>query len=174
MSKKNKIIISVIVVIAILAVCVFAYEKTTNKKEEKSVVSENVEQEDEQLQEENTVENEVIVDDVVEDNTIEEPNEDIQGAQVPSQETTTLPDSTSVYQSQGVYEKDSDVGTTNKKEEAIELVKQTWGEDNTVTFSCDSVTTEGEYIIAVTSLETATVRNYFRVNLSTKSVEVEY
>lgn len=168
MSKKNKIIIGIVAVIAILAVCVFAYEKTTTKKEENPVVNENVEQE-ETMQEENTVENEVVVDDVV-----EEPEEDIQGAQVPSQEITTLPDSTSVYQSQDVYEKDSDVGTTNKKEEAIELVKQTWGEDSTVTFSCDSVTTEGEYIIAVTSLETATVRNYFRVNLSTKSVEVEY
>lgn len=173
MSKKNKIIIGAICVIAILAVCVFAYEKTTNKKEENPVVNENVEKEDEQVQEENTVENEVVVDDVVED-PVKEPEEDIQGAQVPSQEITTLPDSTSVYQSQGVYEKDSDVGTTNKKEEAIELVKQTWGEDSTVTFSCDSVTTNGEYIIAVTSLETATVRNYFRVNLSTKSVEVEY
>lgn len=171
MSKKNKIIIGVIVIIVILAVCVFAFEKTTNKKEEKIVDEENIVQEDEIILEENTVQNEVI-DNVVD--ATEQLEEDIQGAQVPSQETTTLPDSTSVYQSQGVYEEDTDIGTTNKKEEAIELVKQTWGEDNTVTFSCDSVTTDGEYIIAVTSLETATVRNYFRVNISTKSVQVEY
>ena len=163
MSKKNKIIIGVIVIIVILAVCVFAFEKTTNKKEENWVNEENIVQEDETLQEENTIQNEVV------DNVVDDP-----AAQVPSQETTTLPDPTSVYQSQGVYEGDGDVGTTNKKEEAIELVKQTWGEDNTVTFSCDSVTTDGEYIIAVTSLETATVRNYFRVNLSTKNVTVEY
>ena len=172
MSKKNKIIIGVIVIIVILAVCVFAFEKTTNKKEENWVNEENIVQEDETLQEENTIQNEV-VDNVV-DYPVEEPSEDIQAAQVPSQETTTLPDPTSVYQSQGVYEGDGDVGTTNKKEEAIALVKQTWGEDSTVTFSCDSVTTDGEYIIAVTSLETATVRNYFRVNLSTKNVTVEY
>ena len=162
MSKKNKIIIGVIVIIVILAVCVFAFEKTTNKKEENWVNEENIVQEDETLQEENTIQNEVV------DNVVDDPVEE------PSEETTTLPDPTSVYQSQGVYEGDGDVGTTNKKEEAIALVKQTWGEDSTVTFSCDSVTTDGEYIIAVTSLETATVRNYFRVNLSTKNVTVEY
>ena len=54
------------------------------------------------------------------------------------------------------------------------MVKQEWGEDDTVSFSCDSVTTQGEYIIAVTSLETATVRNYFRVNLENKTVTVEF
>lgn len=174
MSKKSKIIIgvSIIVIIAVLGVCVFAYERITNKKEAEPVIDENIVQEDEVLPEENIVENEVVEDLVVED-PVEDVPEDIQSAQAP-QETTTLPESTSVYQSQGVYENSGEVGTTNKKEEAINLVKSTWGEDNTVTFSCDSVTTEGEYIIAVTSLETATVRNYFRVNLSTKSVTVEY
>ena len=39
---------------------------------------------------------------------------------------------------------------------------------------CDQVTSNGEYIIAVVSLETASVRNYFRVNLNNKTVEVKY
>ncbi len=175
MSKKNKIIICIVIIIAILAICVFAYEKTNNKKEENAVEQENIVQE-EIISEENTVDNVVqneVVENVVIDNVVDDPVEEVQVAQAP-QETTTLPESTSVYQSEGIYEGDSDAGTTNKKEEAIELVKQNWGEDSTVTFTCDSITTDGEYIIAVTSLETATVRNYFRVNLSTKSVTVEY
>ena len=72
------------------------------------------------------------------------------------------------------YNENSQVGTTNKKQEAINLVKEKWGEDSTVSFSCDSVTSNGEYIIAVTSLETATVRNYFRVNLEKKTVTIEF
>ena len=54
-----------------------------------------------------------------------------------------------------VYEENSSVGTTDKKQEAIALVKQKWGEDDTVTFRCDSVSNNGEYIIAVVSKETA-------------------
>ena len=73
-----------------------------------------------------------------------------------------------------VYEENSDVGTTDKKQQAIALVKDKWGEDSTVTFRCDSITNDGEYIIAVVSSQTASVKNYFKVNLDTKTVEVDY
>ena len=167
MNKKSKIIRSVTIIIAILAFCVFAYEKVTNKED--PVISENIIQEETKI-EENIVENEVIEENIIE-NTVEKT---IEENIIPSETVTTLPEPTTVYQSQEVYESNSDIGTTDKKEQAIELVKQTWGEDSTVTFTCDSVTTEGEYIIAVTSLETATVKNYFRVNLKNKTVNVEY
>ncbi len=167
MNKKSKIIISVTIIIAILAFCVFAYEKVTNKED--PVISENIIQEETKI-EENIVENEVIEENIIE-NTVEKT---IEENIIPSETVTKLPEPTTVYQSQEVYESNSDIGTTDKKEQAIELVKQTWGEDSTVTFTCDSVTTEGEYIIAVTSLETATVKNYFRVNLKNKTVNVEY
>ena len=72
------------------------------------------------------------------------------------------------------YESATQTGTTNKKEEAINLVKQEWGEDNSVIFTCDSVTSDGEYIIAVISKESATVKNYFKVNLENKTVEIKY
>ena len=54
-----------------------------------------------------------------------------------------------------IYESDKDVGSTNKKQEAINLVKEYWGEDDTVNFTCDSVTSNGEYIIAVISKKSA-------------------
>jgi hypothetical protein len=73
-----------------------------------------------------------------------------------------------------IYEEDSDVGTTDKKLEAIELAKEKWGADETVSFRCDSVTSNGEYIIAVVSNETATVSTYFIVNLEKRTVEVDY
>ena len=76
--------------------------------------------------------------------------------------------------SNSVYESNTDAGTTNKKQEAINLVKAQWGADDTVTFTCDSITSDGIYIIAVTSKERAVVLNYFRVNLATKTVTVDY
>ena len=86
-----------------------------------------------------------------------------------SNAVTNLPISTN-----DAYKEGSDVGTTEKKQEAIDLVKKTWGEDKTVTFRCDSITSDGEYIIAVVSKETAAVKNYFRVNLETRDVDVDY
>ena len=73
-----------------------------------------------------------------------------------------------------VYEQESDIGSTDKKQEAINLVKQKWGEDENVTFRCDHVTGEGEYIIAVVSKDSANVKNYFRVNLEKNTVVVDY
>ena len=73
-----------------------------------------------------------------------------------------------------VYESNSNAGTTDKKQDAIALVKEKWGEDPTVTFRCDSVSNNGEYIIAVVSKESASVKNYFKVNLATKTVEIDY
>lgn len=76
--------------------------------------------------------------------------------------------------SSAIYEQNNDVGSTDKKQEAIKLVKEKWGEDGSVTFNCDSVTSKGEYIIAVISKETANVSCYFRVNLTNKTAEIEY
>ena len=73
-----------------------------------------------------------------------------------------------------VYESNSNAGTTDKKQDAIALVKEKWGEDESVTFRCDSVSNNGEYIIAVVSKDSASVKNYFKVNLETKTVEVDY
>ena len=72
-----------------------------------------------------------------------------------------------------VYEQDNDVGSTDKKQEAINLVKQKWGEDNSVTFRCDTVTNSGEYIIVAVSKNSASVKNYFRVNLEEQTVIVD-
>lgn len=72
-----------------------------------------------------------------------------------------------------VYESQTDVGTTDKKQQAINLVKEKWGEDDSVTFRCDNIS-NGEYIVAVVSKQTASVQNYFRVNLEKQTVTVDY
>ena len=56
----------------------------------------------------------------------------------------------------------------------LKLVKEKWGEDDTVSFTCDSITSDGEYVVAVNSIQKASVLNYFRVNLEKKTVVVDY
>lgn len=64
-------------------------------------------------------------------------------------------------------------GVTDKKQRAIELVKEKWGEDDTVNFVFDYVNENGEYVIAVKDKTSATVKYYFRVNLDTETVELD-
>ena len=54
------------------------------------------------------------------------------------------------------------------------MVKQKWGEDDTVSFICDHVTEDGEYMIAVISNSFFEVQNYFRVNIENNTVYLEY
>ncbi len=63
--------------------------------------------------------------------------------------------------------------STNKKEEAINLVKKNWGEDDSVDFSFEYINEKGEYVVSVKDKSTATVRCYFKVNITNGSVELD-
>ena len=158
MNKNMKIVIAGILVVLVVIICCITFGKNKESTEKNSINSENiilnelVENTENIINEinSNSVENEIINTEPIIENVIE-----------------VKPQGT-------VYESNSDTGTTDKKQDAISLVKEKWGEDSTVTFRCDSVSSDGEYIIAVVSKETASVKNYFKVNLSTKTVEVDY
>lgn len=64
-------------------------------------------------------------------------------------------------------------GITDKKQIAIELVKEKWGEDDTVDFMFDYVNEDDEYVIAVKDKNSATIKCYFRVDIDTKTVELD-
>lgn len=155
MSRNEKIFI-VIVLITIVIIVLFSVFR---KKDEPDISNENLI--------ENNIENEIEKNEI-DTNTFNE-NE------VKNEIEETIIENITEVEPQGtVYESNSDLGTTDKKQQAIDLVKQTWGEDDTVTFRCDSVNSKGEYVIAVVSKETASVKNYFKVNLKTKTVEIDY
>lgn len=160
MKDGIKIFISIIVLIAIVALCIyFGKDKvidTNNEIEEEQVevVEENVE--------EDTDEEEI------EEEPVEEKKEDEKDENIT---TTVLQQNTGSQ----IYENpNTTLGATSEKQKAINLVKAQWGADTTVVFDCDHVTDDGEYIVAVVSLATAEVKNYFRVNIDTGVVEVEY
>ena len=156
MSKNAKIIIAVVLVILVVVLyCVTLRNDENEIVESDDVVNDTVEN---SVTEKKNIDDEV-VNNVVENKIVEEP--------IIENVIEVKPQGT-------VYESNSDSGTTDRKQDAIALVKEKWGEDNTVTFRCDSVSNNGEYIIAVVSKETASVKNYFKVNLTTKTVEVDY
>ena len=160
MSKNTKILVVVILVILVIAICCVTAGKNS-KNENKNTTNNETSQ--------NVIEN---TSDEINDATM---NENVSNTVENDVEEEPIIENVTEVQPQGtVYESNSDMGTTDKKQEAIDLVKQTWGEDDTVTFRCDSINSKGEYIIAVVSKQSATVKNYFKVNLNTKTVEIDY
>lgn len=157
--KVKIAIIVVCVILVVISVCAVIF----NKKENNNNNLNN------EIMENNIQENETNVENILEENTVK--NE----ISEPTEPIKTEPNTgTSVVPSSSVYESNSDLGTTDKKQEAINLVKNYWGEDSDATYRCDYVDSNGEYIIAVSSLQTASVKGYFRVNLDKKSVDIEY
>ena len=159
MNKKIKIFILIILIILVCVICFLTFRN--NKTEEVDVFANETNE---------VLEN--VTNTVDENKVISNEAENVENSQEKAETTPVNP--TDIVPSSSVYESNTDVGTTDKKQEAIELVKQKWGEDDSVSFRCDSVTTDGEYIIAVVSLETASVRNYFKVNLESKTVTIDY
>ncbi len=149
-------IVAICIIVVIIGIYAVVFNKSDNQVENNNVNNE-------------IIENETNIENIVEENTIQ--NETIE----PEEQTNTEPNTgTAVVPSSAIYESDSDVGTTDKKQDAINLVKNYWGEDSDATFRCDYVDSNGEYIIAVSSIQSASVKGYFRVNLDKKTVDVEY
>lgn len=157
-NKKIGIVIVLIVIIVVGVICILTNKNTSLVNNEPENLTNTENKIENNTGEENTIETE----NVVEENTSTENVEN------------KISEPTSSVQTPNVYEENTDVGTTDKKQEAINLVKEKWGEDNSVSFRCDSITAKGEYIIAVVSTETASVKNYFKVNLENKLVEIDY
>ena len=55
---------------------------------------------------------------------------------------------------------------------AITIVKQNWGEDNSVYFRCDGKTNSGRYIISVRDRNTTNALNYYEVDPETGNFDI--
>lgn len=69
---------------------------------------------------------------------------------------------------------DEDNYSKSKLDEAKKLVQKEWGEDNTVYFTNEGFNSEGLYMVAVRDKTSTAVKNYFKVNLETKKVMIDY
>lgn len=163
-SKTNLKIWVPIICIVVVAITFYLIHNMQNKIEENGI--QNTTDMDECVQD---VENELIEENIAEENIVienDEPNEITN-----TEENTSSKNTTSSTNSQSSTP--AQPGVTDKKQKAIELVKKEWGEDDTVSYVFDYVNENGEYVIAVKDRSSATVRNYFRVNLETETVELD-
>ena len=161
MKDGVKIILGIIVLGVIIGLCVF-YTDTATVDNNGNIAT---------TEKQDVVEDKVAKEPEV-SNTANEIKEDDSNdvSKVENVTTTVLAQHTG----SNIYETNSDVGSTSEKEKAINMVKQKWGEDDTVSFICDHVTEDGEYMIAVISNSFFEVQNYFRVNLENNTVYLEY
>jgi len=97
--------------------------------------------------------------------------------------TNTVPENNSVENTIAVSENtvedavmsgEEDRYAEDKQEKAIELVKKKWGNDDTVYFTNESVNSDEEYIVAVRQKSSTAVKNYFKVNIKTGTVTIDY
>lgn len=120
--------------------------------------------------------NDIVVENTVEENIIDEENtvnEENTIANDVSKENTTIENVVTQSGSEEVSEEE-DAYSTKKLDEAKYLVKKAWGDDDTVYFTTEGVSSEGLYLVAAREKSTTNVKNYFKVNLETKKVEVDY
>lgn len=121
--------------------------------------------------------NDIEVENVVEENTVDT-NTLVENAVVETDKTNTVSENTvnsSETDSSGEeVSEENDAYANSKFSEAENLVKKAWGEDDTVYFTIEGVNSEGLYLVAAREKATTNVRNYFKVNLETKKVEVDY
>lgn len=59
------------------------------------------------------------------------------------------------------------------KEEAIRIVKENWGEDDTVYFSYDSIDSDGNYLVCVRDKETTNALYWYKIDLETGTFTIE-
>lgn len=113
---------------------------------------------------ENEVKNEAEIENVVEENTVEEEKIENTVSNTTSQNTTSKEE----------VSEEEDKYSTRKLDEAKALVKKAWGDDNTVYFTNEGLNSEGLYMVAARDKTSTAVKNYFKVNLETKKVQVDY
>ena len=159
-----------VIIIVIIVVCITFYmihdiqgkiengnvENVSNIQKAENVIEED---DTENIVEQNIIEKNWVENEVVENTSATQSSSDKNEETVVNK---TINESTNVTP-----------GVTDEKQKAIELVKKEWGEDDTVNFVFDYVNENGEYVISVKDKTTATVRNYFRVDLSTQTVELD-
>lgn len=159
--NKNyiKIILPVICVVVVIVTFVLLFDmknKTENNINTNNITSENLVQ--------NNSQNEIIPENIIdEENTVPEV-------------TNTAIENTieNMVVENEVISNDNDKFSSNKQEKAIELVKKHWGTDNSVYFTNENVRSNVEYIVAVRDKATTEVKHYFKVNIETGTVQIDY
>ena len=161
MKKSIKIIIPLICIL-IVGVAFYMIFDIKNKVEEVNYGTNDIEVNE--VEEEIKIEAENIIEEKEDTNTVE--NE--------TSTNTAVSNTTDTNTVQEEVSDDEDAYSKNKLDLAKSLVQKSWGEDSTVYFTNEGINSEGLYMVAARDKTSTAVKNYFKVNLDTKKVEVDY
>jgi len=161
MKKSIKIIIPLICIL-IVGIAFYMIFDIKNKVEEVNYGTNDIEV--------NEVEEEIKIE---AENIIEE-NEDTNTVKNETSTNTEVTNTTDTNTVQEEVSDDEDAYSKNKLDLAKSLVQKSWGEDSTVYFTNEGINSEGLYMVAARDKTSTAVKNYFKVNLDTKKVEVDY
>lgn len=161
MKKGLKIIIPLICIL-IVGVAFYMIFDIKNKVEEVNYGTNDIDV--------NEVEEEIKIE---AENIIEE-NEDTNTVKSETSTNTEVTNTTDTNTVQEEVSDDEDAYSKNKLDLAKSLVQKSWGEDSTVYFTNEGINSEGLYMVAARDKTSTAVKNYFKVNLDTKKVEVDY
>lgn len=161
MKKGLKIIIPLICIL-IVGVAFYMIFDIKNKVEEVNYGTNDIEVNE--VEEEIKIEAENIIEEKEDTNTVE--NE--------TSTNTAVSNTTDTNTVQEEVSDDEDAYSKNKLDLAKSLVQKSWGEDSTVYFTNEGINSEGLYMVAARDKTSTAVKNYFKVNLDTKKVEVDY
>lgn len=157
MRKWIKYLFPVICVIVVIITFVLLFEM----KEKAPMVAKLNETNAEKVENNTNIENTNVVDDK---NTNTNTNTDF------SNDTSTVDENT---QSKVTSDEDDSL-SEDKQKKARDLAQKNWGQDSSVYFTNESVKSDNEYIVAVRDKSTTAVKNYFKVNIETEKVEIDY
>lgn len=161
MKKGLKIIVPLICII-IVGITFYMIYDIRNKVEEINYGTNDIEV--------NEVEEEI----KVEIENIVEENDDTNTVENETSTNTVVANTTDTNTVQEEVSDDEDAYSKNKLDLAKSLVQKSWGEDSTVYFTNEGINSEGLYMVAARDKTSTAVKNYFKVNLNTKKVEVDY
>lgn len=151
MKKKTKVIMFILV-IAVVALALFFIFQANRK------VSENMENRENMNNQTNTT--------IGNENT----NQTVENVENTENTANTLEENTSTPEENESSEEVSgseESNITDPKTKAIEIVKEDWGEDDSVYFSYDGVNSEGKHIVGVRNKSDTTIRYWYDVDINT-------
>lgn len=162
--KKIKIWLPILCIV-IVAITFYMIHDVQNKIETVNQLKEY-----EVADSQNTIQNQdVVTENLVENAVVEKETTN----QVQNTMTNTVNVTNTTNTNKPISDAPAIPAVTDQKQKAIELVKKEWGADNSVDFLFEYINENGEYVVSVKDKATATVKYYFRVNLETKTVELD-
>lgn len=165
MRKSTKIIIAglCIFVVALTLFLIFDMQRQLSKRTSNNAIEENT------VVNSNSMTN-------VQANTAKNENLAVNEAVNQNKVTQNVVDQNTVKNNDVIQETQMNqvVETEKNNETAIDLVKKKWGaDDESVYYTNEGINDNGEYLVAVRSKESTFAMANFKVNMSTKEVEID-